>query len=114
MAGAVLRRLRGALPSPANEILALPVFRAALSIPTSYAVVPKRLSYWGNQTYGCCVTTEEAYAKACYSIMRALVQTFITENTVIDWARQRGYLWGATLTSVMRDMRQDGIRDENG
>ncbi len=69
--------------------------------------MPKRISYWGNDRYGVCVTTEEAFAKAC-----AEPEIFLTDKTVIDWAGRRGWLNGAYLTEVMDAVIRDGISQD--
>src|SRR5258708_5697313 len=38
--------------------------RPDIKLPASVAYVPKKISYWLNNQYGCCVTTEEAFNQA--------------------------------------------------
>ncbi len=96
----------GAKPSPrwvlASAIPYAPITRAV--VPPEFAYVPAKLSSWGNQTYGCCVTSEEAFAKACAS-----PEIFIPEQTVIDWAAAHGDLNGASLNEVLDRMTTDGF-----
>ncbi len=99
---------RGAVKSPRHRLLAAIPFRGEAA-PAQFAIVPKLLSPWGNQTYGDCVSAEEAYAKACWSIQCGLPETFITEAEVIRWARKYGFLNGADLSEVMDAMARDGM-----
>lgn len=101
---------RGAIPSPRHVLLSATPHKLG-AFPPQFAVVPKQLSMWGNQTYGDCVTAEEAYAKACWSIMCGLPETFITEQHVIDWANKHGFLNGANLVDVLVAMQKDGLQD---
>lgn len=102
-------KYRGARPSPAHKLLAAVPYRMLTAPPDEFAVVPKQLSMWGNSQYGVCVTSEEAFAKAAYSLMCGLPETFIPESEVINWARKYGYLNGADLVEVMDEMAKDGL-----
>lgn len=101
----------GARPTPAHIIASAPRFTKSgkLGAPLQYAVVPKRLSMWGNDRYGCCVTSEECAAKIADN-----PNCFITEDTCLRWASQHGVLNGADLGSVLKMMEQDGITAEDG
>lgn len=103
---------RGARPSPRHRLLAAEPHVAAPA-PAQFAVVPPMLSMWGNADFGCCVTSEEAFARACYSVMSGLPEVFVTEAEVIRWAKKYGYADGATLVEVMDTMAKDGL-DANG
>jgi len=107
---------RGLKPTPRHVLAAATPFKGvkSLAAPAEFAIVPKQLSVWGNNKYGVCVTSEEAYAKAVYSLMFNLPQNFTTEEEVINWARKRGYLNGAYLTEVMDDMNKDGLTAQDG
>lgn len=105
---------RGARPSPANIAFAVPSFQPLAAVPDSYTPIPDRLSPWGNTTYGCCVSSEEAAAKALYSVACGLPETFIPEATLISWARQRGFLNGAVIVDVMDAMAKYGIVAADG
>src|SRR6185369_4390591 len=65
-------RFTGARPTPPAKIIEsiktgkAAIYRAAVA-PPQVIVVPKRLSYWGNNQYGCCVTSESVFAIADYS-----------------------------------------------
>ncbi len=105
--------LRGAVPSPRHTLAAAIPFRAA-PYPASYLVFPKKLSMWGNSQYGDCVSAEEAFGKAAWSTKLGLPETFITEQTVIQWARQHRYLNGAELVPVMQSMAAQGMQADDG
>lgn len=86
----------------------------AVAAPAKVTMVPKRLSMWGNNQYGCCVSSESAFSIAAYSTYIGIDEIFVTEATLIKWARDHGWLNGADLLSVIEDMQRDGIKDENG
>lgn len=100
---------RGARPTPQSVILASPRFRPSLSAPAQFALVPDRLSMWGNNRYGDCVTAEECFAKVADA-----PNCFVSEATCIQWAAQHGVLNGAYLADVLDAMARDGIRAEDG
>ncbi len=100
--------LRGAIPSPRSKLLAAPAF-LAFAAPPQFAVVPKKLDMWGNDRYGCCVTSEDAFADAWWSTFCGLPQTFIPAAEVIRWAGKYGFLNGATLTDPMDKLKADGF-----
>src|SRR5271166_1929480 len=105
-------RPRGALPSPRERIFAAPKFVPTVAreaLPASFGTIPKTLSYWLNNQYGCCVTAEEAFGKACYSVQTANPELVIPDAVVYAWARAGGYLNGATLTDVMASMAKSGF-----
>lgn len=87
---------------------------AAKAPPPQVVVVPKRLSMWGNSQYGDCVSAESAFAIADYSTFLGMEEIFVTEATIISWARSHGWLNGADLLSVIQDMQKDGVADEKG
>ena len=101
---------RGAIPSPRHELAAaMPhVPDMAILIPTSFLMWPTQMSSWNNYVYGDCVTAEEAFAKAT-----AAPQTFIPQETVVQWAYDNGFLNGASLTGVMTKMQTDGFVDQS-
>lgn len=98
---------RGAKATPPNVLRAKPKFsvRAGQAPPAEFATVPEKLDYWGNDQYGCCVSTEEAFAKACHN-----PEIFIEEANVIEWASHHGVLNGATLDEVLTAMLDDGFQ----
>jgi hypothetical protein len=65
--------------------------------------IPRRLSFWGNYSYGACVSAEEAFAKACHER-----EIFIPEQEVIDWGTTNGFLNGAYLIDVVDAMEGSG------
>lgn len=89
------------------------IYRAAAP-PASVIVVPKRLSYWGNNQYGDCVSAESAFSIADYSTFIGMTEIFVTDAAIISWANSHGFLNGADLLEVMTAMGQDGVKDENG
>lgn len=94
----------GFIPSPPHKLLAAMPFMALRAAPPQFALVPKQLSFWGNQNYGCCVTSEEAFAKACYN-----PEVFIPEEVAVAWANAHGVLNGADPASVLDMMTRDGF-----
>lgn len=86
----------------------------AVAPPPQVVTVPKRLSYWGNNQYGCCVTSESVFAIADYSTAIGQEEIFVTDAATIAWARAHGWLNGAFLLDVIQDMQADGIKDEKG
>ena len=46
-------------------------------------VKPAKISMWGNDVHGDCVTAEEAFAKACNN-----PEIFISDAEVIAWATE--------------------------
>jgi len=101
--------LRGARPTPHHKLMAAPRHRAVVAPPPQFAVVPKQLSVWGNDTYGDCVSAEEAFAKAVWSVSCGLPETFATTAEVVAFARQHGFLNGADLSEVMDAMKAAGM-----
>lgn len=99
---------RGLLPTPAHVLLSAEPYsqgRELRAPPPQIAYVPPRLSYWGNDRYGVCVTAESAFTKACYE-----PEIFIPDDVVISWARNHGVLNGASLDEVLDAMNGDGFR----
>lgn len=99
---------RGAKPSSRGKLLGSTPYHATTA-PVQFAVVPKQISFWDNNKDGCCVTTEEAYAIACYSTMLGLPELFVPDAEVVRWAKKYGFLNGANLTEVMDVMQKDGL-----
>lgn len=98
----------GARPSPRHVLAAATPHRPATAPPPQVAYVPAQLSIWGNDTYGDCVTAEEAFAKACNS-----PEIFLPDQTVIGWAKQNGFLEGADLSTVLDLMVKAGFVQGN-
>jgi hypothetical protein len=100
---------RGAKPTPKHVIAAAPQYRTLLAPPTEFAVVPPHLDMWDNDVDGDCVTAEEAFAKAVWSVYCGLPELFIPTQEVIRWASKYGFLNGANLDEVMNQMASDGF-----
>jgi hypothetical protein len=99
---------RGAIPSPRSALAASTPHVAVLGGPPTYLNRPQKLSMWGNDVHGDCVTAEEAFAKACNS-----PEIFVSDADVIAWATRHGVLEGAYLTQVMTWMQTDGFVEGN-
>jgi hypothetical protein len=80
---------------------------ALVGAPPNFLIVPKKLSFWHNDTTGDCVTAEEAFAKACHS-----PEIFITDDTVEVWAKAGGFWDGAYLTDVLKAMQTGGFNQD--
>ena len=106
MATHISRMPRGAVPTPRSKLAAAVPHTVIGSTPPHYMVLPHKLSFWGNNTYGDCVTAEEAFAKACHK-----PEIFVPEQEVIDWATQHNYLNGAVLADVLETMLHQGFKE---
>lgn len=95
---------RGAIPTPRHLLAGATPFNMFIGAPINYLVVPKKISMWGNDVHGDCVTAEEAFAKACHS-----PEVFIPDSLVIQWATQHGVLEGANLHQVLQWMQTGGF-----
>jgi hypothetical protein len=105
---------RGAYPSPRHKIIAAePHVAPNIALPPSFGYLPPKLSYWGNNQYGDCVSAEEAAAKTMASYGSG-TEIFVPDNNVINWASQHGFLNGADLVSVMEAMAQSGMVADDG
>ena len=100
---------RGAVATPRHVLARATPFRPRPGAPAEMAIVPTVLHYWGNNVYGDCVSAEEAYAKAAYSVQCGLSELVVPTSEVESWASQHGVLNGAGLTQVMDAMAQDGF-----
>lgn len=97
-------RPRGAKPSPRHRLASATPHRIIGETPAQWLWLPKRLSMWLNDTYGDCVTAEEAFAKDCDK------ELFIADNVVLAWAAANSVLNGAYLTQVLDLMQTNGFR----
>lgn len=95
---------RGAIPTPRSALAAATPHMPTIGAPPHHLVRPKKLSMWGNDVHGDCVTAEEAFAKACHD-----PEIFIREADAIAWATRHGVLEGAYLPQVMTWMQTDGF-----
>jgi len=103
---------RGLRPTSRSKLAGATPFRKKIGAPSSFFIFPRKLSMWLNDTYGCCVTSEEAFNKACAGI-------FIEDATVLAWANKNDVLYGADLEPVVELMNgggfaQDGNRYDDG
>lgn len=103
---------RGAKPTPRHLLAAATPYAAAgiraAMAPPNFVRIPNRLSMWGNDTHGDCVTAEEAFAKACNT-----PEIFVSDDEVLAWAKDHKVLNGAYLHEVMVWMQTDGF-SQNG
>jgi len=97
---------RGALAAPRSALAGAKPFQPFVGAPPTFLVRPQKISMWGNDVHGDCVTAEEAFAKACHD-----TEIFLPDAEVIAWATQHGVLEGAYLTDVMTTMQTDGFAD---
>lgn len=98
--------LRGAIPSPRHKLAAAMPHRPdpAIVVPPTFLMWPVKMSVWGNDQFGDCVTAEEAFAKAC-----AAPRLFFNDATVEGWARKHGFLGGAMIVDVLDEMQAQGF-----
>lgn len=101
----------GAKPSTPQQLAAAPHFlrNGKIGAPAQFARIPDKLSVWGNNRYGDCVTAEEAFAK-----IAAHPHVWVSEQEVIEWAGRNGVLNGATLSEVLDEMRVRGLLASDG
>lgn len=102
-------RPRGAIISPRHKLARAVPFRVEGTPPAQSLALPKQTSYWGNSRWGDCVSAEEAMAKAVSSVAAGDAELFIDEESLVQWARENGYLNGADLSSVMETMAEKGM-----
>src|SRR6516225_11965411 len=98
---------RGAIAAPRSALAAAAPYAALVGAPPNFITIPQRISMWGNDVHGDCVTAEEAFAKACNN-----PEIFITDDEVIAWATNHGILEGATLYQVLQLMQSDGFSQD--
>jgi hypothetical protein len=100
-----MARLRGAFPSPRHRLASATPHRIIGTTPAQWLWNPKQLSMWLNATYGCCVSSEECFGKACSN-----PEIFITDATLLAWATKNNVLNGADLTAVLDLMQSSGFQ----
>src|ERR1700750_866293 len=93
---------RGAIPTPPNVLAAAVPHVALIGAPPTFPMKTAKISMWGNDVNGDCVTAEEAFAKACNN-----PEIFISDDDVIGWATNHGVLDGAYLADVLTWMQND-------
>jgi hypothetical protein len=99
---------RGAIPSPRHILASATPHKIAGPTPDNFLYNPSKLSFWGNDQYGDCVTAEEAFAKACYN-----PEIFFSYDYIVSWATANGYLNGAYLTAVLNSMESNGFQQNS-
>lgn len=97
-------RYRGLNPTPRPVLARIPRFLPKVQLAQLTIWFPQKLSPWNNLTMGCCVSSEEAFAKATAS-----PEIFITDATLLAWTDNNGFTNGATLPDVMDVMIKTGI-----
>lgn len=97
-------RPRGASPSPRHRLASAAPHRIIGATPSQILWKPAKLSLWLNATFGCCVTSEEAFGKACDN-----PEIFIEDHKVKEWARKYGVLNGTDLVTVLDLMQNSGF-----
>lgn len=100
---------RGAKPSPRYKLQAATPHRIRVAAPAQFAIVPPKLSYWYNDETGDCVTAQEAFAKAAWSVQCGLPELLVPDAEVKRWAQKYGFWNGADLAEVMDQMQRDGF-----
>ena len=93
-----------AIPSSRHQLAAATPYRTLGPTPESIIYIPEKLNMWGNDTYGDCVTAEEAFAKACYN-----PEIYIPTPIVEAWALLHGSLNGANIATVLTAMQRLGF-----
>ena len=96
--------MRGAHPAPRHRLAAATPHTLTKTAPPQFLRHPIKLSMWGNDVNGDCVTAEEAFAKACNP-----TEILISDTEAVTWATANGFLNGAYLTDVMTAMRAGGF-----
>jgi len=94
----------GARPTPRHKLASAKPFFPLRRGGAQAGWVPAKMSTWGNTQYGDCVTAEEAFAKDAWS-----GNYLLSDQVVIEWAQQNGFLNGADLTDVMSAMAAKGF-----
>ena len=96
---------RGAIPSPRHKLAGAIPHVPVGKTPPNAMHIPQKLSFWGNNTYGDCVTAEEAFAKASHD-----PEIFISEQEAIQWAKDHNFLNGAVISDVLETMTKQGFK----
>jgi len=96
---------RGAIPSPRSALAAATPHTPLVGAPLTFLTVPPKISMWGNDVHGDCVTAEEAFAKACHN-----PEIFIDDQEVMRWAKHHHVLEGAVISNVLEWMQEGGLK----
>ena len=102
--------MRGAYPTPRHKLAAARPYKPYGAAPDTFLWPWAQLSMWNNDVDGCCVTSEEAFAKSCKTPSGGV---FISDTEVKQWASAHGVLNGADLQSVLQDMQSDGFQQDS-
>jgi hypothetical protein len=105
-------KLRGARPTPRHKLAGVAPHRIVGASPPQVIVVPPFLEMWLNDQYGSCVSTQEAFSKAAYSVQKGLPETKITDATLMAFCTKYDLLNGADLPQVMDLMIKDGFHQD--
>ena len=100
-------RPRGAFPSPRHTLAAAMPHVASGTTPSQFLRKPSKLSFWLNNIDGDCCTAEEAFKMACHE-----PEIFISDATVLAWAKSRGVLNGAVIVEVIDMMHKSGFEQD--
>lgn len=106
---------RGAKRTPQAKIAAaiangsLKVHRSSSTTPAQFAMVPKQLSMWLNDSEGDCVSAEEAFQIAAFSQASTGTEYFPQDATVQAFCSKYNTCNGADLLSVIQQMESDGF-----
>lgn len=110
--------LRGALPTPSERLAMATPFTPHVGLlsaaPPSWGVAPPQLSMWYNDRYGDCVSAEEAFGKAAWSVGNGLPELFIADQAVYDFAKANRGLNGAVIEDIIIAMQRMGIQGPDG
>lgn len=104
----MMNLMRGAFPSPRHRLMAATPHIVTTPTPPQWLWLPSRLDMWLNDTYGDCVSAEEAFAKACNN-----PEIFITDDTLLAFCQKNNLLNGADLITVI-DLMQDAGFPQDG
>jgi hypothetical protein len=104
----------GAIPTPRYKLAAAVPHKIRGTTPTQVISIPSFIEMWLNDQDGDCVTAEEGFAKAYYSVFCGQPETKITDATVLAFCNKYDFLNGANLTDVMDKMISDGFQQDSG
>lgn len=95
---------RRSVTTPRHILAAATPFKPIEQQPPNCLYKPAQLNMWGNDTFGDCVTAEEAFAKACFD-----PEIFIPSEVVEAWATLHSDLNGANIADVLTVMQTQGF-----
>jgi hypothetical protein len=111
----------GAYPASPHKIAAaveggLLQAHVPAAVPPAQVIypLPPQLSMWLNDTYGDCVTAEEAAAIAAYCMFLGSSEVFISDASVRSFCTQFNVLNGSDLLTVLLDMQKTGLLGPDG